>query len=113
MTGLLLSMVYVLTTCDEVQVETTLGTIIGQTIPFEYSDSQLTVNTTIDTFYSIPYAEPPVGDLRFYKTKPKEPWTSPWNSTYKRARCWQVAVDIDQDEDCLFLHVWTPSIKVG
>ncbi|XP_071825575.1 acetylcholinesterase-like [Apostichopus japonicus] len=107
----LLLVIITLARTEEIQVETTLGRINGLRIPFEYSDNLLTVFTTIDTFYSIPYAEPPIGNYRFMKTVPKEPWQDVWNSTKKRAICWQAALNIAQDEDCLHLNIWTPSIE--
>lgn len=97
----------------DIQVSTTLGKIRGQRIPFNYSDNLVSISTTIDTFYSIPYAEPPIGEYRFYKTVPKEPWQGIWDATYKRPICWQVASNISQDEDCLHLNIWTPSTEVG
>lgn len=101
------------TRASDVHVSIPLGEILGQRLPFNYSDNLISVSTTVDTFYSIPYAEPPTGEYRFRKTVPKEPWQDVWNATYKRPVCWQVGLEIAQDEDCLHLNVWTPSIEVG
>ena len=50
--------------CDEnyVEVNTTSGLVRGQTIRV--------VNTSVDQFLSIPFAEPPVGNLRFARPLP-------------------------------------------
>ncbi len=45
-------------------VKTTSGVIRGKTIKYE--------NQTIDEYLGIPYAEPPIGKLRFTKPKPLE-----------------------------------------
>ena len=45
-----------------VSVDTRLGTVIGY--------EQEVLNRTINVFYGLPYAEPPIGKLRFKKTQP-------------------------------------------
>ncbi|GFS13745.1 carboxylic ester hydrolase [Elysia marginata] len=82
------------------------------------------VGVRVDVFYSIPFAKPPVGDLRFKAPEPADPWGSePIDGTVKPNACWQT---IDQafdrfsgvemwnpntprSEDCLYLNVWRPS----
>ncbi|ROT79652.1 hypothetical protein C7M84_001632 [Penaeus vannamei] len=67
-------------------------------------------------FMSLPYAKPPVGDLRF---KNPQPWTGAWegtldgayDATYLRARCPQSSLILNVTagrEDCLHLSVYTP-----
>lgn len=56
-----------------VLIETKLGTVIGY--------EQKALNRTINVFYGLPYAEPPVGELRFKKTKlikkfPHDPYSA-------------------------------------
>ena len=48
--------------CNGVNVKTSSGVVRGQTIE--------AFNQTIDEFLGIPFAEPPIGDLRFAKPKP-------------------------------------------
>ncbi|MCJ7745002.1 MAG: carboxylesterase family protein, partial [Actinobacteria bacterium] len=67
-------------------------------------------------FKGIPYAKPPVGELRF---KPPQP-PKPWSDTLKAAMFGPVAPQKEnqigsgstqeQSEDCLSLNVWTPGI---
>ncbi|KAL3223134.1 hypothetical protein MRX96_027739 [Rhipicephalus microplus] len=76
-------------------------------------------NRSIDAFLGIPYAKPPVGELRFRKPE----YVAPWNGTYQAiARtppCWQTALRFIEgspvnyftsaSEDCLYLNIWKRS----
>ncbi|KAG8686751.1 hypothetical protein FRC11_008429 [Ceratobasidium sp. 423] len=72
-------------------------------------------NTTAgqDYFLGIPFAQPPVGPLRF---KPPAPWTpgniSEVNATQYGATCEQatqvIPVSNVISEDCLTLNIWKP-----
>ncbi|XP_064471262.1 acetylcholinesterase-1-like isoform X2 [Ornithodoros turicata] len=82
------------------------GTVEGERITFE--DKEL------DAFYSIPYAEPPIGELRFEKPKPKKPWKGTLSATSKPPPCPQVELIFANNiafnysyasEDCLYINV--------
>ncbi|MBZ5577025.1 MAG: carboxylesterase family protein [Acidobacteriia bacterium] len=64
-------------------------------------------------FKGIPYAQPPVGDLRWRAPQPVKPWTGVRDATAFGAPCAQNAggraLEISR-EDCLFLNVWTPEL---
>lgn len=65
-------------------------------------------------FLGIPYAKPPVGDLRWKAPQKPDPWTDVRSATDFGKRCAQLANPTLQnlasnDEDCLYLNVWTPS----
>jgi para-nitrobenzyl esterase len=65
-------------------------------------------------FLGIPYAAPPVGELRWKSPAPAAAWTGTLNATQLGSSCPQLsvlsgAVDSNSDEDCLTLNVWTPS----
>lgn len=66
-------------------------------------------------FLGIPYAEPPVGELRWRKPIPSAPWDGILEANAFGERCTQAARDDDDvdgfegDEDCLYLNVWTPN----
>uniref|UniRef100_A0A915DAX5 Carboxylesterase type B domain-containing protein n=1 Tax=Ditylenchus dipsaci TaxID=166011 RepID=A0A915DAX5_9BILA len=70
---------------------------------FEYSFQHNGAEFVTNAFYSLPYAQPPVGPLRFEKPLPL-----PANNTKKI-----ISSDLDQaypvSEDCLFLNVVAPS----
>lgn len=65
-------------------------------------------------FRGIPYAEPPVGELRFKDPKPLAKFSSPVLDCSKhRACCFQrdmVTSAAVGSEDCLFLNVYTPEL---
>ena len=60
-------------------------------------------------FKGIPFAAPPVGDLRWKPPAPVVPWDGVRDALRSGATCVQnAAQDVDQSEDCLFLNVWAP-----
>ncbi|VDP43772.1 unnamed protein product [Soboliphyme baturini] len=77
---------------------------------------------TVTEFLGIPYAEPPVGELRFRLPRPKSPWKLPLNVTRYSKSCLQTPdsyfkgfsgaemwnPNTPLDEDCLYLNVWVP-----
>ena len=79
----------------------------------------------VETFYGIPYATPPTGNLRFRKPEKVENWTNILNATMKPYSCFQLNDssfnshrgvtmwnhDTPISEDCLYLNIFTPSRK--
>uniref|UniRef100_A0A6P7GRI0 Carboxylic ester hydrolase n=1 Tax=Diabrotica virgifera virgifera TaxID=50390 RepID=A0A6P7GRI0_DIAVI len=64
-------------------------------------------------FQEIPYAAPPVGDLRYQLPQSHPGWTGVLNCTNNTKVCPQPqSTYLDQDEDCLFANVYTP-VKPG
>ncbi|CAG0886030.1 unnamed protein product [Darwinula stevensoni] len=63
------------------------------------------------SFQGIPYAEPPVGELRFKPPERHSGWSGTRDATQEGSVCVQVGEyiekGIDGDEDCLFLNVFT------
>lgn len=79
-------------------------------------------------FMGIPYARPPVGELRWEAPQPAMPWTGVRDATRPGPACTQVPAGlgvffgpmakaygssyteppVQSSEDCLFLNVWTP-----
>jgi para-nitrobenzyl esterase len=67
-------------------------------------------------FLGIPYAAPPVGDLRWKPDAPAPTWTGVRQATTFGSRCMQPALfddmffrDPGPSEDCLTLNIWTPA----
>ena len=71
------------------------------------------------SWLGIPYAAPPVGNLRFAAPRPPAPWKEIRSTRRFAPRCMQVGsmelVNFDpsrqEDEDCLYLNVWRPRLK--
>ena len=60
-------------------------------------------------FKGIPYAAPPVGDLRWARPTEHACWDKTLPTTDYGAKCTQVSNGaVIGQEDCLFLNVWTP-----
>lgn len=71
----------------------------------------LTVNTT-DEWFGIPYAAPPVGQLRWQPPQPPAPWTTTLQATTFGSECTQsfgAGAALQGSEDCLFINVWAPA----
>ena len=87
------------------------GQLVGTTETFAEADF-IGVDKTINVFRGVPFAEPPVGSLRFRAPVAKQAWPGVYNATYFRSACMQ---DLSQtfgvpvSEDCLHLNVYAPS----
>ena len=75
------------------------------------------VRGDVCAFLGIPYAAPPVGARRFHAPEPPPAWDGVRRCGSPGPACPQIqagnpryAVHDVQDEDCLFLNVWTPSL---
>ncbi|KAH7952447.1 hypothetical protein HPB52_023468 [Rhipicephalus sanguineus] len=71
----------------------------------------------IDAYLGIPYAQPPVGVMRFRKPLPVKPWYDVFNATEFNPGCVQTDLPLMKGaafnmsgtvEDCLYLNLWTP-----
>ena len=90
--------------------------------------SVLQDNVTVNQFFGIPFAQPPVNELRFAPPKPLEPWTGTYDATSQPKACMQYTGSREEggedawlttvlneynmqedDEDCLYLNVYAPS----
>jgi para-nitrobenzyl esterase len=70
----------------------------------------------IRAFEGIPFAAPPVGNLRWQPPQPVAPWTGIREAKAFGPRCMQTHMfadmvfrDAGPSEDCLYLNVWTPA----
>jgi para-nitrobenzyl esterase len=92
-----------------------------------------TMSGEIAVFKGIPFAQPPVGPLRWRPPQPDAPWSGIRDATKPSRPCMQSlqGVDsfiaplaaaygvtyspqqLDPSEDCLYLNVWTPQLKPG
>ncbi|XP_072386354.1 juvenile hormone esterase-like [Diabrotica undecimpunctata] len=58
-------------------------------------------------FRSIPFAEPPVGDLRFAAPVPKAKWSGVLDVRHKSQECIQGSSPVSGKEDCLYLKIYS------
>ncbi|KAJ4451371.1 hypothetical protein ANN_02833 [Periplaneta americana] len=75
---------------------------------------------TYFAFQGVPYAQPPVGELRFKEPEPPLPWKGVWNATEPGSMCLQwmrvhppnygKQNPLVGDENCLFVNVYTPKL---
>nr|XP_056722796.1 cholinesterase-like [Euleptes europaea] len=74
---------------------------------------------SVTAYLGVPYAEPPLGKLRFQKPLPHQPWSQVLEATSFGNSCSQFllhdfpdasvwAVNPPLSEDCLFLNIWMP-----
>jgi para-nitrobenzyl esterase len=66
----------------------------------------------VSVYKGIPYAKPPVGNLRFAPPEDGEPWSDELDCSRFGDKCFQVALlagPEPQSENCLTLNVWTPA----
>src|SRR5450759_4609993 len=57
-------------------------------------------------FKGIPFAQPPIGELRWRGPMPAKAWTGTRDATAFAAACVQRGEN--SSEDCLYLNIWTP-----
>ncbi|XP_063590805.1 venom carboxylesterase-6-like [Penaeus indicus] len=84
-------------------------------------EEKSTKGRAFHSYYGVPFAKPPVGDLRLKDPVASEPWEGVLAGTEQPRPCLQVAlmlplmgirVSVDQltgSEDCLYLNVFTPA----
>ncbi|MBF0551107.1 MAG: carboxylesterase family protein [Deltaproteobacteria bacterium] len=60
-------------------------------------------------YKGLPYAAPPVGDLRWKPPQPAKEWTEVRKFTQFGPVCPQPDHDGQMNEDCLYLNIWTPA----
>lgn len=74
----------------------------------------------VERFLGLPYAAPPVGELRWREPQPAVPWQGTHDATRFPNRCWQAPPpDVlsgretpgEMSEDCLYLNIYTPAGK--
>ena len=83
---------------EDLGIETTTGCILGE----EEGD--------LERWIGVPYAEPPVGELRFARTVPVSPSEEPLDADRFGNVClqWGANGSLVGDEDCLTLNIFRP-----
>ena len=86
---------------EGVEITLTDGIVVGE------------VDGATRRFLGIPFAAPPMGDRRWLPPEAPAPWDSPLDATEFSAACPQLgsttSPEPSDNEDCLYLNVWTPN----
>lgn len=99
-------------------VETKMGPVSGFKISTRRDMNNNFCGTCdINAFFGIPYAEPPVGNLRFRPPRPVQAWTEikkceghPAAMQKNFFGTWDFdCTTLDMSEDCLYLDIWSPA----
>lgn len=96
--------------CDQFKtIEIENGLIRGKILQSVYLKSDYFA------FRGIPYAKPPIGNLRFKLPEKPEPWTDVKDVIKIGSDCVQKSsvipgMHVSGNEDCLFLNVYTPDL---
>jgi len=83
-----------------IEVETSYGIVAGMQ------------DETLSRFLGIPYAKPPIGDLRWADPQPPEAWEGVYQATQFKPACMQQETTptvLVEQEDCLTLNIWAPN----
>ena len=84
------------------------------TVDLDYAQIYGNSQSDYKSYLGIPFAEPPIGQLRFQPPKPISGRKIIVNATGFGYSCWQKPVGLHnigapvRDEDCLTINVWTP-----
>ncbi|XP_038071700.1 cholinesterase 1-like [Patiria miniata] len=100
---------------DPPVVTTRLGRIVGTRLQFNPA-ARPELRRSVDAYLGIPYAEPPVGTLRFKPPVAKSPWSGELQATEVGNRCPQPLMPMGNNvtlggniaEDCLSVDVFVP-----
>ena len=72
------------------------------------------IDDGLEIYKGIPYAEAPIGDLRFREPHPKKLWDDvkdciKFGPIAPQHQQDESKIDLPESEDCLYLNIWTPS----
>jgi para-nitrobenzyl esterase len=81
-----------------VTVDTTAGSVRGK----------VSGDGAVDVFRGVPYAAPPVGELRWKPPRPPVPWQGSRDAFEAGSPCPQSGRLASTNEDCLYLNIWAP-----
>ena len=89
----------------------------AETVKVEGGLLRGTVEDGLGVYRGIPYAAPPIGDLRWRPPQPAPKWDGVRAADQFGRACIQTNAAIADlpapSEDCLYLNVWTPAKEAG
>ncbi len=100
------------------------GIVAQNVVKTENGQIEGYTENNIHIFKGVPFAQPPIGELRWKAPQPIQPWQgvltckqfgpSPIQNTPKPFYCWTeefIAKPEPLSEDCLYLNIWTPQLE--
>jgi para-nitrobenzyl esterase len=96
-------------------VAVSAGAAVGQQVLTESGTISGARENGLSVYKGIPFAAPPVGDLRWRAPVHAAPWTGARRADSFAPACMQIGVSMPGEtppavsEDCLYLNIWTPS----
>ena len=103
-------------TCVLVAAAVQLASVaVGQQVVTESGAISGVLANGLRVYKGIPFAAPPVGDLRWRPPVHAAPWTGTRKADAFAPACMQVGVSMPGEttpavsEDCLYLNIWTPA----
>jgi para-nitrobenzyl esterase len=97
--GLWLAPRQVLAASSSITTKTPTGPLVGE------------LTGAVKIFRGVPFAEPPVGAMRFRPPQPVKTWQAPREALRFAAAAMQAGGHSEQSEDCLALNIWAPAGK--
>lgn len=98
-----------------------IGLAFGEVVEIDDGPIEGTILTSrlgreFYAFRGIPFAQPPIGNLRFRAPVPVNPWTETFQATAYGPICYQVpriVSGIPMSEDCLQINVFSPNMSLS
>ncbi|HVW75381.1 MAG TPA: carboxylesterase family protein [Rhizomicrobium sp.] len=75
------------------------------------------LDSGVKAYYGVPFAAPPVRELRWHEPMPARPWKGIYNADTKITNCYiplrattlnHYFGEIKSSEDCLYMNIWVP-----
>ena len=91
------------------------GVAVGNPILIDSGALQGTKATGLALYKGVPFAAPPVGELRWREPQPVKPWEGVRKANAFAPACMQNTVSMPGEvppavsEDCLYLNIWAPA----
>lgn len=92
----------------------------AQTVNTQFGQIQGSMNGSVYQFLGIPFAKPPIDELRWKAPQNPNSWPGTLETTNFAPVCPQKRYEqgdstftIEGNEDCLYLNIWTPQIGSG
>ncbi|KAL9966487.1 hypothetical protein ACROYT_G024569 [Oculina patagonica] len=108
-----------LVTSESVKVSTKYGDIEGLVASYPNASAPF---KSVNKFLGVPFAAPPIGELRLKPPQPPVAWENVRQATKNGNICWQneyfefyvkmFATKFTYSEDCLYLNVFSPNVSL-